>query len=601
MGVFGRGSKLKMFRGGTKIKKAYLGKEKIYSSGNIVTYVVDSGVTYLEEVDEGANVLAPKSFVPKKSGWDFVGWRLDTAANGDVLNSKVMGDEPIKLYAVFKQTVTLTYYNNSTSKLTSNGTKYYNNGNMRNPTFTLSQASKSGWTARGWATSTAGNASVAYSSISDTAFSTNTTLYGLYYKVCTLTAKSYNSTQTAQGTAYYNSAGNTTNATCTVPTGATYSGWSWRGWSAASTTGASASVSYGNGATYTLGTSDATIYGLYYQTIYLYYNGNGSTSGSVNTQSGTRYYNAYGNTSNPSFTLASNGYSRNDYTFTGWNLGAVGATVTLASNTTAYAQWVQTVINYVYTGSVQTFIAPLAGTYQLEVWGAQGAGNQSNHGAGGYAKGNVFLTVGQTIYVCVGAQSGYNGGGGAYNSAGNGGGATHIAKNTNRGLLSAYASYTSEVLIAAGGGGGGATYGSSYSAGGYGGGASGTVSEYYVNGRAGWAGQPGTQTSAGGNLDLEWYCDDDDHSIHRYIAYVGGSFGQGGTGTSVDECDGGYSGGAGGGGGGWYGGAGSAAENGGRMGGAGGSGYIGGVSGGSMSNGVQSGNGKAVITLLSVA
>lgn len=177
MGAFRGSSKLKIFQGGTKVKKAYLGATKIYSSGNIVTYVVDSGVTYSEEVDEGASVLVPDSFTPTKSGWEFVGWREDEAASGDVLSSKVMGDEPVILYAVYSQTITLSY------------------------------------------------------------------------------------------------------------------------------------------------------------------DGNSATSGSVSNQTGMRYYNAYGNDNNPTFVLAGNGFLRTGYTFTGWNLGAAGATVTLSASTTAYAQW----------------------------------------------------------------------------------------------------------------------------------------------------------------------------------------------------------------------------------------------------------------------
>ena len=41
-----------------------------------------------------------------------------------------------------------------------------------------------------------------------------------------------------------------------------------------------------------------------------------------------------------------------------------------------------------HTGSVQTFTAPSATTYKLEVWGAQGGGNG---GKGGYSIGNISL------------------------------------------------------------------------------------------------------------------------------------------------------------------------------------------------------------------
>lgn len=63
--------------------------------------------------------------------------------------------------------------------------------------------------------------------------------------------------------------------------------------------------------------------------------------------------------------------------------------------------------------------------------------------------------------------------------SGGGGGSTHIAKNTNRGLLKNYASYKSEILIVAGGGGG-SFMGDSGGAGGWYGGGGGLT--YHVNG-----------------------------------------------------------------------------------------------------------------------
>lgn len=415
----------------------------------------------------------------------------------------------------------------------------------------------------------------------------------MYEQTVTQEFRSNYSVQKVDGKRYYNSYGNTVNASVTAPNGASMSGWSWRGWASAGVTSGNANVAYANGATIGGLTSSNVYYGLYQQTIYLYYNGNGSASGSVSTQSGTRYYSeGSGNsgTVNPSFKLASNGYSRSGYTFTGWNLGAVGATITLSSNTTAYAQWVQAVTNYGYTGGVQSFTAPASGTYKLEVWGAKG-GYQSLGGSsgwdyggnGGYSYGNVYLTAGQTIYVVcggynsiTGGENAYNGGGAAYRWGGYGGGATHIA-TTNRGVLSNYDSYRSEVLIVAGGGGGSGAYcevkddddeviDDYYATGGSGGGTTGGNGDRY-------GGQGATQ-SAGGKGGPGWQ-----------VSEMSGSFGQGGYSD--------YHRGSGGGGG-WYGGGGG--ESG--QGGGGGSGYIGGVSSGGMSNGVNAGQGKAKITLI---
>ncbi len=87
---------------------------------------------------------------------------------------------------------------------------------------------------------------------------------------------------------------------------------------------------------------------------------------------------------------------------------------------------------YSFTGSQQTFIAPVTGTYKLEVWGAQGGSDWkcdiSYAGKGSYSTGNVTINANETIYIYVGGMC-YNGGGGttsACSSGYGGGGATDI-------------------------------------------------------------------------------------------------------------------------------------------------------------------------------
>ena len=266
MGIFGT-SKMKLFVGSDKVKKAYLGTEKIYSAGNIVTYHVDTGVSYQEEVESGRSCLM--SF-PRKDGWAFVGWREDTTASDDVLSSKIMGDEPMTLYAVFKQDIYL-YYRNGNNFYGSvlqdiYETRYYNNGNFINPKFTIEQNKITNWESRGWTTDTKADAEVEYEVIHDMELPLNITRI--------------------------------------------------------------------------------TLNALYQRTITLSYYGNGATSGSMDSQTGIRYYNCYNeNFKDPTFKLASNGYSRTGHNFNGWDLGAVGATITLSASKTAYAQW--TAINYI--------------------------------------------------------------------------------------------------------------------------------------------------------------------------------------------------------------------------------------------------------------
>ena len=69
-----------------------------------------------------------------------------------------------------------------------------------------------------------------------------------------------------------------------------------------------------------------------------------------------------------------------------------------------------------YTGEIQIFVAPKTGVYSLETWGAQG-GDASDGtltargGYGAYAYGEVVLSQGDTLYINVGGQNGYGGGG----------------------------------------------------------------------------------------------------------------------------------------------------------------------------------------------
>lgn len=384
----------------------------VWRAGADITYVIDNNISEKHFVPYGQTTLAVTG---NKAGYEFVGWRTDMTASGNVLTTDLCTGDEKTLYAVFRKAVTVNYYNGSATKQMSVDYIYYNNGNLRNPEFTIPQTPLSGWTARGWAGSQAADAGVSYPGLDHTAMTSDTTLYGLYQK--TITAS---------------------------------------------------------------------------------FDGNGADSGSVSALNGTAYYNSAGNTLNPSFRMPDNGFARNGYTWSGWQQGSTGITrvagesVTLSANVIFAAQWQTRVHTFNYTGDIQSWIVPVTGYYNLEVWGASGGTaygeacakgcvteEDVSGGAGGYASGYKYLTSGTILYICVGgagengymsahiAEGGYNGGTkgeasdhtdgvsnqGHHIRMGGGGGATHIA--TRSGLLENLQGYTSDILLVAGGGGGG--------------------------------------------------------------------------------------------------------------------------------------------------
>lgn len=363
------------------ISKVSVGDMLVYSAGNTVTYHVDVGVTYREETDEGESVLSPKSFTPAKSGWTFAGWRQDTTASTlGMERDLTMGDAPITLYAVFMQNVTVTYYNLSGSPSYTSNSRVYNNGNIANPNFKLTQASSSGWTARGWSTTNKGNAGITYANGATFTRDSNITLYGLYQQNITVTY--YNGSTSASASTkvrYWAPAGAIDPSFALSQAG--LSGWTARGWS--TSTSATGGITYNNGASFTR-SSNITLYGMYYQTITLSYYGNGATSGSVAAQSGTRYYcPGSGSVSNPTFSLRANGFTKTSYGFSKWALGSAGGTqyavgtyVTVAADTTMYAVWV-------YTGNPCNIAT--AGIAQASLQWTCDSGDASKFGGDWYA------------------------------------------------------------------------------------------------------------------------------------------------------------------------------------------------------------------------
>ena len=264
-------------------------------------------------------------------------------------------------------------------------------------------------------------------------------------------------------------------------------------------------------------------------------------------------------------------------------------------------------VNFEFTGSEQAWVVPDGVTnIYIQTFGAQGQ-NATNGGTGGRgasAIGQLDVTPGETLYIYVGGQNGFNGGGNPGTNGNNqggqvigaggfGGGASDLRQGGN--------SLANRVLVAAGGGGGGnngvweGCQPSLGANGGFGGSANGSNGNNATSsacncGNGGGTGGGGATQSAGGNAGgYAGGCQ------QTWAAPLAGTLGQGGNGSQVYHNG---TGGGGGGGGGYYGGGagGNGSDTTPGAGGGGGSSYINGAVNAFALEDVHSGNGVVIIS-----
>ncbi len=262
-------------------------------------------------------------------------------------------------------------------------------------------------------------------------------------------------------------------------------------------------------------------------------------------------------------------------------------------------------LTFIYAHGPQTFTVPsCVSSVTIAAYGAQGNSSSMASwpgGLGGYATGTLSVSPDSNLYVYVGGQSGYNGGGAGTLNGGNGGGESDVRIGGT-----AFSNW----VIVAGGGGGGSTNGQapggaggngntcSNGAGGEGGsalspqyggpGGVGTCTDGGSGGSSccGWSGGGGGGglTSGGGGSSSGGYGNDGNAGSQG----IGGDYGRN---TGVD-CFSGC-----GGGGGYYGGGGSADGQCAAGSGGGGSSWAAdSMTNTSFTGGVQSGNGQVTIT-----
>ena len=172
-----------------------------------------------DTIAEGAAIdLTPTA---TKSGWTFVGWNTNKSATTK-LNSLNMGTNNVTLYAIYKKTFKINYYdyNESATKITSPVTTepIYNKDTSKNislPRRTYSYKDSYGntWIRNGWTQSTAISSTAGTSEGGTATISSDTNFYMLYYRNINISYDLNGGTGTTPATISKNIYVNTNNVT----------------------------------------------------------------------------------------------------------------------------------------------------------------------------------------------------------------------------------------------------------------------------------------------------------------------------------------------------------------------------------------------------
>jgi len=280
-----------------------------------------------------------------KSGYVFYGWNtyassIYSISYIDEEEISLTGDK--KLYAIWlpaSSAVKITYNSNfikegaseAETKIQYLYTSSYSSKLQKN-TF-----ERSGFTFKGWSTSSAATSGTYSDGEKYVKFSSDTTLYAVweFSGTCTITFNANDGSENP-ATSTQKAAGGysiTLNANTFTREGYTFAGWA--------TSASDASYSYRDGAYYKPTSEKITLYAVWQKNPVITFIGNGGTDSNGNTS--TTQTVAY----NTSSALNANPFTKSDSTFAGWSTSSIGtranyddkASVSLTSDLTLYAIW----------------------------------------------------------------------------------------------------------------------------------------------------------------------------------------------------------------------------------------------------------------------
>ena len=345
---------------------------------------------------------------PTRSGYTFLGWSTSSTSTSYSYSPSgtiTVSNGTVTLYAIWSKTLTLSYNANGGSGAPSSQSQTIYNAST-SYTFTISstQPTKSGYTFLGWSTSST-STSYSYSPSGTINISSNTTLYAIWRKTCTITYNTNGGSGGPGSSTFYMYNSNSTGTATISTTQPTRSGYTFVGWG---TSSSSTSSSYTGGSSYSF-SGNTTIYAIWKAHTYtVTYNGNGATNGSTASSSHT-----YG----ISKALTSNGFEKkytitynyngngnanttatSTYTFSGWSKTSSGSvsysngqsvsnlTTVDGDTITLYAKW---------SGGAVTLPTPTRTGYRFNGWySASGGGVQKGTGGASYTP-----TTNETLYA----------------------------------------------------------------------------------------------------------------------------------------------------------------------------------------------------------
>ena len=275
------------------------------------------------------------------SGWMKAGYRDDTEnANGEyefgTYSVVPWGTNFYQVYRTFYQAEFYSGVNKEKTSYIQSNMSWYNSGQETTPaTVTIDLLSNTdskdigGWSELGWRDDgTAGEKEYDYSETVEVPWNTN--FYSIYYRnsvVDFYSGVNGNTVQQIRRVHYYNSNIETLPTTMTIDLktaqdSENITNWTEVGWRRDSF-GADKEYDYGQ-TNVEIPINGTTFRSVYSRPMTIIYNGNGSTGGNTNSYTRTIYLNTWLDMSDQEIVAATNGYSKNGYTFQSWNTKADG-------------------------------------------------------------------------------------------------------------------------------------------------------------------------------------------------------------------------------------------------------------------------------------